>query len=96
MGFDDADDDVFAALVAANGFAEHVVGFAYTGGVAEEELEGAAGFFRGDCFEPLFGALECGHGWVAGSHRDKICECDDRLREVQSAMQCRLVLSLSL
>ena len=96
MGFDHADDDVFAALVATDGFAEHVVGFAYAGCVAEEEFEGAACFFRGDSFEPLFGALECGHGWVARSHRDKICECDDRLREVQSAMQYRLVLSLSL
>ena len=96
MGLDYADDDVFAALMAAYGLAKHVVGFAYSGSVAEEELEGATSFFGGDCFEPLFGALECGHGWVAGGHRDKICECDDRLREVQSAMQYRLVLSLSL
>ena len=96
MGFDYADDDVFAALVTADCFAEHVVGFAYTGCVAEEELEGAAGFFGGNLLEPLFGALECGQGWVARGHRDKICECDDRLREVQSAMQYRLVLSLSL
>ena len=96
MGFDYADHNVFSALVAANGFAEHVVGFAYARCIAEEELEGTACFFRRDLFEPLFGTLQCGHGWVAGGHRDKICECDDRLREVQSAMQYRLVLSLSL
>src|ERR1700730_7026150 len=34
MGFDDTDDDIFAAALAANGLAQHAVGLAYTGSVA--------------------------------------------------------------
>jgi len=45
VGFDDADDDVFTALAAANAFREHAEGFADAGGVAEKDLETTARFF---------------------------------------------------
>ena len=66
MCFDDADDDVFAALVPADGLAQHVVGFADAGGVSQKELERAAGLFGGYFFQPLFRAFRGGTGWSAG------------------------------
>ncbi len=42
MGFDDADDDVFATRSAANAFAQHAEGLADAGSVAEEDLEAAS------------------------------------------------------
>jgi hypothetical protein len=58
VSFDDADDDVFATAFAAEGFAQHAVGFADTGSVTEEEFENppCAGRGRGE-FQPLFGLL---------------------------------------
>jgi hypothetical protein len=54
---DDADDDVLATLLATDGLAEHVVGFADAGSVSEKELQGAAGLLRVCVFEPLLGGL---------------------------------------
>ncbi len=76
MGFNYADDDVFAALAAADGFAEHVVGLADAGRVAEKELEGAASLFGRDLFEPLFRTLGAGNRGVATGHKAKINGCD--------------------
>ena len=61
MGFDHADDDVLAALVPADCFAEHVVGLAHAGRVAEKELEGAACLLRRNLFQPFFRTL-CSRG----------------------------------
>jgi len=57
VGLDHADDRVFAAAVAANGFAQHVVGLAHARRVAQEQLEHAGFLFRGRVFQPLLGAL---------------------------------------
>src|SRR5262249_28300984 len=58
VGFDDADDHVFATAVTANGFAEHGESLADAGRVTQEELEGAAGFFgRRGYREPIFGVF---------------------------------------
>ncbi len=57
VGFDDADDDVLATALAADGLAEHVVGLADAGGVSEKEFESAAGLLRVCVFEPLLGSL---------------------------------------
>ena len=56
VSFDHADDNVFSALVTANRFAEHVVGLADAGRVAEKEFERAARLLRRDLFQPFFGA----------------------------------------
>ena len=53
MALDDADYNIFAALVAANGFAEHAVGLAYAGSIAQKHLEQAALLFKGDVLQPL-------------------------------------------
>jgi hypothetical protein len=63
VGFDDADDDVFAALAAADAFGEHAEGLADAGSVAEKDLEAAAGLFLVGGDEPVFGTLpRCGIG----------------------------------
>src|SRR5256885_13878130 len=68
MRFDDADDDVFAAGVAPNGFAEHAVRFPNARSITKKQLEAALGFFaRGGDFEPVFWFL----GQVSRSLRAK-------------------------
>ena len=63
VGFDDADDDVFTALAAANAFREHAEGFADAGSVAEKDLEATASLLRLGGHEPVFGTLSrCGIG----------------------------------
>jgi hypothetical protein len=63
VGFDDADDDVFTALAAANAFREHAEGLADAGSVAEKDFEAAARFLRLGRHEPVFGTLSwCGIG----------------------------------
>jgi hypothetical protein len=58
VGFDDANNDVLAAAFAADGFAQHAVGFADPRSIAEEEFENAPGVGRGRGeFKPLFGLL---------------------------------------
>ena len=42
MGLDHADDHIFAAAVAADGLAQHAVGLANAGRIAEKELEDSA------------------------------------------------------
>ena len=58
VSFHDADDDIFATAVAADGLAEHAVGLPYARGVAKEKLKDTFGFLRGcSCCQPLFGGL---------------------------------------
>src|SRR5215475_10402635 len=57
MCLNHADDNIFATLVPANCFREHVVSFAYARRIAEEELEGATGLFRCDLLQPFFRRL---------------------------------------
>jgi hypothetical protein len=58
VSLDDANDDVFAATFAADGLAQHAVGLADAGSVAEEEFENTPGIGRGrGKFKPLFGLL---------------------------------------
>ena len=54
MGFDDADDDVFATAAAANAFAEHAEGFADAWRVSEKNFEAAALLLRLAREEPVF------------------------------------------
>src|SRR5256885_12934194 len=44
MRFDDADDDVFAASVAPNRFAEHAVRFPNARSITKKQFEAALGF----------------------------------------------------
>ena len=61
VGFEEADDHVFAASVATNAFAEHAEGFADAGSIAEKKFEDAFGFFGGSgLLEPVFGFLRHG------------------------------------
>lgn len=61
VGFDDADDDVFATLTAADALAEHAEGLADAGRVAEKDLEAAARFFGIGGDQPVLGTLSgCG------------------------------------
>ena len=48
VSLDNADDDVFAAAVAANGFAEHRESLANARRVAEKKLQIAPGCFFGE------------------------------------------------
>jgi len=57
MGFDKADDDVFAAATAADAFAEHAEGLADAGGVAEEDLETATLLLGVAGVQPVFRGL---------------------------------------
>ena len=57
VGFNDAGNDVLAATGATLGLAQHAVGFAHAGGVAEKDLEDADSFFFGGLFQPLFGSF---------------------------------------
>ena len=93
---DDADHNVFSALVPADRLAEHVVGLAYAGRVAEKELEGAAGLLRRDLFQPFLGALYRGIRIVTSAHKDKIRSCSARSYAVSFATVCRRPLPLSL
>ena len=76
--FDDADDDVLAAAVAADRFAQHAVRLADAGRVAEKQLQHALRFFRGrgDC-QPLFRRLR--HGFILFYRRpesyDRMAPC---------------------
>jgi hypothetical protein len=69
---DDPDHDVLTSLAPADRLAEHVVGLADAGRVAEEEFEGAAGLLRRDLFQPFFWALCCRVRDFASAHKDKI------------------------
>ena len=56
VSFNDADDDVFSAAFAAEGFAQHAVGFADAWSISKEEFKNPPRVGRGrDEFEPLFG-----------------------------------------
>src|SRR5436853_5526003 len=57
MSFHHADDHIFAAALAADALAEHVVGFAYSRRVAEEKFEDALFFLRSGFFQPLLRRL---------------------------------------
>src|SRR5215469_1426959 len=57
MGLDYADYHVLPAAVAAYSLTQHAIGFADTRCIAEEKLEDSLRLFRGDFFQPLFGAL---------------------------------------
>jgi len=57
MGFDEADDDVFAATTAANAFAEHGEGLADAGGVAKEDFEAATLLLGVAGVQPVFRRL---------------------------------------
>ena len=57
VGFDDADDNVFAALPTANAFGEHAEGLANAGSVAEKDLEETARFFGFGGDEPILGTF---------------------------------------
>jgi hypothetical protein len=61
VGFDDANNNIFAAVATANCFAQHAVSFADTGSVAEKQFESAT-LFRGrrSDFEPFFRFLRQG------------------------------------
>ena len=67
VGLDDADDHIFAAALAPDGLAQHVVGFSHAGRVSEKQLERAAFFFGRGFFKPLLWSL--GHcrllSWTA-------------------------------
>ena len=52
-----ADHDIFAAAGAANRLAQHVVGLAHTGRVAEKQLEDSPRLFRRNFVQPLLGRL---------------------------------------
>src|SRR5262245_12420413 len=58
--FSHADHHVFAALAAADGFTQHVVSLADSGGIAQEELEDAGLLLWSCLLQPLFRSL--GHG----------------------------------
>ena len=67
VGLDHADDHVFAAALAANGLAQHGIGFADTRRIAEKQLEDAALLFGRGLLQPLLGRLLheplfCGRG----------------------------------
>jgi len=69
VGFHDADDDVFSAVVAADTFTQHAEGFADTRCVTEKDLEAATLFFldlRGGepFFRPLARLLRVIHGMI--------------------------------
>src|SRR5262249_32923200 len=58
VGFDDPDDNVFAARVPANRFTEHAKGLANAGRVAEKKLEAAPRFLGGgNNLEPILRLL---------------------------------------
>ena len=63
MGFDDADDDVFATLTAANALREHAERFTDAGRVAEKYLEAATCFLGIGSDQPVLWAFSgCGIG----------------------------------
>ena len=70
VGFDDADDDVFATGQATGAFAQHAEGLAHAGGVPEEDLQAATLLFRGRyVFEPLLRSFRWGGGgWLLLGH----------------------------
>jgi hypothetical protein len=56
VGLDDSNHDIFAAILPANSLAQHAVGFAHAGCVAEEQLKDAAcppGFGSFSSFQPI-------------------------------------------
>lgn len=58
MGFDNADDDIFATAVATDGLAQHAESLANARRIAKEKLERALGLFRGRSdFQPFFRLL---------------------------------------
>lgn len=57
MRFNDTNDNIFAATVAANTLTQHAIGLSNAGCVAEKDLEYALLFLRSDFFQPLFRAL---------------------------------------
>lgn len=57
VGFHYADDDVLATAMAANAFAQHVVGLADSGRIAQKDLEQAPALFRRGLLQPLFRGL---------------------------------------
>src|SRR5215471_2550610 len=57
MSFNHADDYIFSAFVPADGFAEHVVGFADTRSVAEKDLEDSDLLLGCSLLQPLFRRL---------------------------------------
>jgi hypothetical protein len=69
VGFDDADDYVFAALAAAYALAQHAEGLADAGSVAEEDLEAAACLFGLGCGKPVLGTLA---RWGFGGQRRRL------------------------
>ena len=81
VGFHDADDDVFAATVAADRLAEHAVGLADARRVAEKQLQHAFRFFRrrGDR-QPLFRGLR--HVFILFERRP---ESYDRMQQCARA-----------
>src|SRR6202035_2175445 len=50
MSIDEPDHYIFTAIVAADSFAQHAVGFSHAGRIAEEKFEDALGFFRSASF----------------------------------------------
>src|SRR6476469_58953 len=48
VGLDNSHYDIFTALLATYRFAQHVVCFADSGGISEDQLEDAPGLFRRD------------------------------------------------
>ena len=68
MRFHYADHYIFAATVAPDCFAQHVVALAYSRRVAQEKLEDTFALFRGGNFgEALFGGL--GHATILRQRR---------------------------
>ncbi len=57
VGLHDADDDILAALAAADAFAQHAEGLADAGSVAQKDLEPAAGLLRIGGGQPVFRTL---------------------------------------
>ena len=57
VGLDDADDDILAALAAADAFTQHAEGLADAGSVAQKDLEPAAGLLRIGGVQPVFRTL---------------------------------------
>jgi hypothetical protein len=87
VGFDDANDDVFAAGMAANGFAEHPKSFSDARSVAKKQFKTALGLFGGggDC-KPVFGFLRqvrdppirrTGHKAKSSRDWDRLAGCSE-------------------
>ncbi|HZU22151.1 MAG TPA: DUF4118 domain-containing protein, partial [Terriglobales bacterium] len=77
MALHQSDHHILAAAFATNAFAEHAVGFANAGRVAEKQLEDALPLLRSSLFQPLLrGFVHAGlfsHGHAAESPCSTIC-----------------------